>query len=178
MLFMNDWKNMLTFDPIEPLLKSNHEAIKYYTKRDLLKQTTNSPTTLWKLPEPNKILKKQLSNGSWEYPGKYPEKYPDVNYSLFETFKRLQVLICKYDFTKSHPAIRTACEYILECQTQEGDIRGIYASQYHPHYHAIITEILIQAGYENDPRIHKGIKWLLSVRMNYGGGHHLYSLKD
>ncbi len=168
LLVVNDWRRMLRYDPIERLLCSNHEAVRFFTKRDLLSKKSAS-SSLWELKEPQSIIRKQLRDGSWKYPGRYPEKYPDVNYSLIETFKRLQVLVHKYGFNKSHPVIRDGCEYMISCQTPEGDIRGVYASQYHPHYQGIFTELLVEAGYGDDSRVHKGIKWILSVRVSDGG---------
>lgn len=157
------------YDPIEPLINSNHKAVQHLANRDLLHKQKEPVTNLWALPEPKKLLKKQQTNGSWKYPGKYPDKYPDVNYNLLETYKRLRILVGKYNLDKTHPAIENAAEYILSCQTSEGDIRGIYADQYAPNYNGVILEYLIKAGYSYDPRIHRCIEWLLSVQMEDGG---------
>ena len=127
---------------------------------------------LWRLPEPVKLLKRQQKDGSWKYPGKYPEKYPDVDYRLLETFKRIRILVGKYGLNASHQAIDKAAEYIFSCQTEEGDIRGIYASQYHPHYDGLILEYLVKAGYGNDSRVKLCLEWLLSIQMNDGGWAH------
>lgn len=168
-MIIMDWIEIFKYNPIEPLLNSRHKAIQYVTKRDLLEINIDLVTSLWTLPEPIKLLKKQQKDGSWKYPGKYPSKYPDVNYNLLETYKRLRILIGKYNLNKSHPAIEKGAEYIFSCQTEEGDIRGIYASQYHPHYDALILEYLIKAGYTNDTRIRRCIEWLLAVQMDDGG---------
>jgi hypothetical protein len=71
--------------------------------------------------------------------------------------------------TKEHPSIKRAAEYLFSCQTQEGDIRGILANQYAPYYTGAILYLLIRAGFQNDPRIDKGMQWLLSMRQNDGG---------
>ena len=166
------WRSRLRRDPLEPLLASEHEAVLYFTRRDLLDEDVRSVSTLWDLPEPLKLLKRQREDGSWAYPGKNPERYPDVNYSLVETYKRLRLLVGKYGFDRSHPSIERAAEYILSCQTEEGDIRGAYASQYHPHYDGVFLEYLIKAGYQDDPRVKRCLEWLLSVRMEDGGWAH------
>jgi hypothetical protein len=54
-------------------------------------------------------------------------------------------------------------------QTKEGDIRGIFGSQYAPHYTAGIIELLIKAGYQDDPRITKAIGWFRDIQGDDGG---------
>jgi hypothetical protein len=169
---MERWKDGFTFDPVAPLLNSKYEPVRYFTRRDLLDEDTGPTSDLWGLPEPKRLLRHQLDDGSWKYPGKNPEKYPDVNYRLLETYKRLRLLVGKYGFNRSHPAIERAAEYVFSCQTGEGDIRGVYANQYHPHYDGVFLEFLIKAGYPDDPRVEKCLKWLLSVRMDDGGWAH------
>ncbi len=169
---MTDWRDALRLDPVEPLRASEHEAIRYFVERDLLGEDVEPVSVLWDLPEPRRLLRRQGEDGSWTYPGKYPEKYPDVNYRLLETYKRLRLLVGKYGFDRSHPAIDGAAEYVLSCQTKEGDIRGIYASQYHPHYDSLLLEYLIKAGYQDDPRVKRCMNWMLSIQMEDGGWAH------
>jgi len=82
---------------------------------------------------------------------------------------------------KNHPAIRKASEYLFSCQTEEGNIMGILANQYTPYYTGAIMYLLIKAGYENDPRIEKGFKWLLIMRQDDGsrviGSHGMIGVK-
>jgi hypothetical protein len=66
--------------------------------------------------------------------------------------------------TRAHPAVQRAAECLFSFQTDEGDFRGIYGTQYTPHYTAGIMELLIKAGYANDERIARGFAWLLSMR--------------
>lgn len=169
---MSLWREKLRRDPIEPLVDSKYEAVRYFMRRDLLDVGVDPVSVLWDLPEPGKLLKRQQEDGSWVYPGKNPEKYPDVNYRLLETFKRLRLLVGKYGFDRSHPAIERAAEYVLSCQTEEGDIRGAYASQYHPHYDGVFLEYLIKAGYQDDSRVKRCLEWLLSVQMDDSGWAH------
>ncbi|MGZ7208460.1 MAG: prenyltransferase/squalene oxidase repeat-containing protein [Methanobacterium sp.] len=70
---------------------------------------------------------------------------------------------------RNHESIKKASEYLFSCQSDEGDIRGILANQYAPYYTGAIMYLLIKAGYENDPKIEKGFKWLLNMRQNDGG---------
>jgi len=164
------WKNHLKYDPIPPLLSSNNEAIEYFVKRDLLQEKVGAIKKLWNLPDAVKILKKQQDGGFWIYPGKIKENLRwQEDYNQIETFRNLGILIEKYGFNKNHPSIQKAANYLFSKQTSEGDIRGIYATQYSPNYTAAILELLLKAGYTDDPRIKKGFDWLLSIRQDDGG---------
>jgi hypothetical protein len=156
-------------DSVKPLLGSAYPAIRYYARRDLLGEEVEPIQMLWGLPEPKKLLRHQRGDGSWPVPPKYPEKYPDMNYPLIETFRRLRELVGKYEMDRSHPQIEAAAELVFTFQTAEGDIRGFYVDQYAPHYTGLLAEILTVAGYRDDPRIDKAAKWLIKVRQEDGG---------
>ena len=159
----------LRTDPIPSLLSSGSQALLYFVRRDLLGERSGPVEGLWELPASSRILGKQQENGSWRYPGKNRELYPETNYDLLETFRQLGILVEKYGLDRRHPQIMRAAEFVLSCQTGEGDIRGILGTQYMPYYHAVISELLIKAGYADDPRILTGLNWLLSMRQDDGG---------
>lgn len=165
---MRYWQSKLKYNPIKPLLESDDDSIIYFTKRDLLEDNIKPIECLWALPEVQKILKKQLPDGSWKPKGQKNEN-SEVKYPLIETWRQSRVLIQQYEMNKKHPAIEKASEYLFSFQTGEGDIRGILANQYAPYYTGAIIYLLIKAGYENDPRIEKGLNWLLKMRQNGGG---------
>ena len=164
---MTDWLLRLKYSPIKPLLESKNKVIINFTKRDLLEEKVDPLDFLWDLPEVQRILNKQVDDGSWPVRGK--NNTIGVKYPLIETWKQLRFLIERYEMNNTHPAIRQAAEYIFSCQTDEGDIRGILANQYAPYYTGAIMYLLIKAGYEDDPRIRKGFEWLLNMRQNDGG---------
>ncbi len=166
---MNSWRNELKVDPVPGLISKENKAINYFTKRNLLDRNIGSVETLWKLKEVEKILKKQQSDGSWKYPCGNKHIRSQENYDQIETYRILRDLIEKYGFTREHEAIKKAAEFFFQFQTDEGDFRGIYGTQYTPTYTPAIMELLIKAGYENDPHILKGFDWLLSVRQDDGG---------
>lgn len=91
------------------------------------------------------------------------------NYCQIETYRQLSLLVEMYGFTKEHRSIRNAAEFLFSFQAEEGDFRGIYGTQYATTYQGAIMEVLIKAGYADDPRIENGFKWLLSVRQDDGG---------
>jgi len=166
---MSNWQQHLRYDPLSPLLSSNHPCISYFTRRDLLDEVVGPISDIWALPEPQKILRKQREDGSWDCPGKKQDVYPPHHYSLVETWKQFLVLVGKYEFTIEHPVARTAAEYLLSCQTDEGDIRGMIGNQYATYYTGAILSLLIQAGYQDEERVEKGMTWLLSMRQDDGG---------
>jgi len=166
---LTKWVAQLRFDPIPTLLSSGNEAVVSFTKRDLLEQEVGPIDYIWQLPEVQKILRKQQPDGSWNYTGKKKVNYPKHHYPLLQTWKTFRVLVEQYELAKKHHAARKAAEFLFSCQTEQGDIRGMLANQYATYYTGAILALLIKAGYEDDPRIEKGIKWLLSMRQDDGG---------
>jgi hypothetical protein len=164
-----NWVASLGVDPLPTLLSGGDRALEFFVRRNLLGEEVGPVEMLWTLPAAQKLADKQQANGSWRYPGKNRDGYPETNYDLLETYRSLRVLVEQYGLHRGHPAIARAAEYVFSCQTDEGDIRGILGTQYMPYYHAVISELLIKAGYAEDPRIEKGMAWLLSMRQDDGG---------
>ncbi len=157
---MQPWRQQLRFDPLPPLLASEVEPLRYFVRRDLLDEPVEPPDTLWQLPDAQKILRKQQADGSWPHAG--ASEHPAVNYPLIETWKQFRFLIEMYGFTRASPHAQKAAEFLFSCQTEEGDIRGMLANQYATYYTGAILSLLIQAGYGEDPRVERGLQWLLS----------------
>lgn len=166
---MEKWLNLLKYNPLPPLLSSNNPAIVFFTKRDLQNERFNQIESLWELPAAKSIVKRQQPDGSWKYPGAKLNIRSQQNYNQIETYRFVGELVEKYGFNNSSDVLRKAADFLFSFQTSEGDFRGIYGSQYSPNYSAAIMELLIKSGYENDPRIERGFRWLLSCRQNDGG---------
>jgi len=166
---LNDWRSVLKYDPVAPLLKTGNTAIEYFARRDLVEEPVDPIGSIWNLPEAQKIIKKQQANGSWKSTNKNRLRYTDVNYDLIETWRWFRFIIDQYEFDRSDQATEKAAEYVFSCQTEEGDIRGILANQYAMYYSGVILSLLIKAGYQEDPRVEKGMQWLLTFRQNDGG---------
>lgn len=166
---MESWREQLRFDPLPALRASDNEALLYFVTRDLLGDEAGPAEVLWELPEVTNILKKQREDGSWKYPGGKKDVRAQRNYNQLQTYRSLGQLVEKYGLSQQHPAIRSAAGFLFTFQTEDGDFRGIYRDQYTPNYSAAIMELLIKAGYQDDPRIEKGFAWLLSIRQDDGG---------
>jgi hypothetical protein len=165
---MKSWRSHLRYDPIPPLLASGNEALQYFVRRDLLDEATGPADCLWQLPEAQKILKKQLPNGSFAFPsGK--NKHAAIDFSLIETWRQFRYLVDVFGMSKDHPPTERAAEFILSRQTREGDFRGFIANQYATYYTGAILSLLIPAGYAEDQRVERGIRWLLGMRQKDGG---------
>jgi len=120
---------------------------------------------LWQLPAARRILKRQRPDGSWDWPVS-KKKHRDIRYNLIETWKQFRFLVEQYGFHREDPSTGRAAEFLFSCQTKAGDIRGFLANQYATYYTGAVLSLLIQAGYEDDPRTEKGLQWLLSMRQN------------
>jgi hypothetical protein len=166
---MQDWLTKLNLNPLPPLVECDNRAIVYFAEKDCKDKTNISREVIQALVEPQHLLKKQLDNGSWKYPGRLSEIRMQENYNQIETFRNIGFLIEKYDFDRTHPAMEKAAEYLFTFQTEEGDFRVAYGNQYATTYSAMITELLIKGGYGSDPRIEKSLEWFLSIRQNDGG---------
>jgi hypothetical protein len=163
------WLDAMQVDPLPALLAWEDPALLYPVRRDLLEEPAEPVESLWQGAEVSRLLRKQQAGGSWRYPGKSYNPETGTQYDLLETYRNLRVLLEMYGLHRGHPALGKAAEYVLTYQTDEGDIRGIIGNQYMPYYHGAILELLIKAGYTGDPRIEKGLAWLLSVRQDDGG---------
>lgn len=163
------WKSNLSIDPLPVLLGGGDPALAYFTCRDLLDRQVEPVESLWELPEAQELFDSQQVDGSWHYPPKGTDPRTGANYDLLQTYRTLGRLVELHGLRREHPAIAKCAEYIFSCQTAEGDIRGILGNQYMPYYHGAILTPLIKAGYADDPRVQKGLDWLLSMRQEDGG---------
>jgi len=166
---MERWQNKFHYNQIPTLLALQNKAIEYFVRRDLLNENVGSVEILWELPVAKKLINRQKENGAWKYPSGKKHLRSQENYNQLETFRNLGFLVEKYGFNRNHSSIQKAAEYLFTGQTDEGDFRGIYGTQYATTYHSAIMELLIKAGYHHDPHIEKGFTWLLSMRQHDGG---------
>ena len=162
------WMKQLGYDPLPALLAVNNEAINFFARRDLMNETPGPVSALWDLPAVSRLVRKQQPGGFWDYPAKGTLR-SETNYNQLETYRNLGFLVEKFGLNKKHATIREAAAFLFSCQSGEGDFRGIYGNQYSPNYSAGIMELLIKAGYGNDPHVKKGFDWLLSIRQDDGG---------
>jgi hypothetical protein len=162
------WLHSLRFDPIPPLVAGRNPAVRYWAIRDLTHGSVGTPKEiLWDLPVPRGIVRRQGTDGSWTYPGRRPRAGTD--YNLLETYRQLGFLVEMFGLTREHPALAAAAEFVFSHQSAQGDLRGIYGNQYSPNYTAGFLELLVKAGYPEDPRVELAFNWLEAMRQDDGG---------
>ena len=154
---MDNWIKILAVNPVKQLLSSGDDTLTYYVERDIL-DNKNNKTIFNK--ETDQIIKNQQSDGSWIFRSSSVKQYPSINHNLIETFKSIRILVGKYEMDRSSESISRCADYIFNCQTSEGDIRGILGNQYMPYYCGVLVEYLIKAGYEDDKRLHTNQLWI------------------
>jgi len=164
----NQWNRCLNRAVIG-LLNTGEQAVIYFTRRDLLGESVGPLEKVWNLPEPLRIIRKQQPDGSWKGPVRKTVVFPENHSDLVATFKSFRMLIERYEYSRDSEVAESAAEFLFSFQTAEGDIRGFIANQYATYYTGAVLSLLIQAGYAEDPRIEKGIQWLLSMRQSDGG---------
>lgn len=163
------WRQVLRVDPLPLLLGGRNPAIVFCARRDLLGERTGPASSLWDTPAARRILRRQNADGSWTYPGGHERIRSRENYDQLETFRQLGVLVEKHGLSREHPALARAAEHLFSCQASEGDFRGIYGNQYATTYTGAILELLVKAGYGDDPRAQQAYRWLLAARQDDGG---------
>ena len=164
------WARPLRYNPLPPLIASPNACLAHAVRRDLLDGDPGPARDLWALPEAGRLLRRQLPDGSWPYPGGGVPRYREFeDYAQIETYRTLGILVEKFAATRRLAALERAAEFMFSRQTAAGDFRGIYGRQYTPNYTAGILELLVKAGYARDPRVQRAFAWLLHIRQEDGG---------
>ena len=166
---MSEWTKRLKRDVVGMLVGSNDPAISYLARRDLLGERLSGAGALWNLPDCSRVVARQRADGSWRYPGGNQVVRSQTNYDQLETYRQFGILVYRFELNRRHPAIDRAARFLLSFQTDAGDFRGIYGSQFTPNYSAAITELLVKAGYGSSPEVARSMRWLLSMRQDDGG---------
>ncbi len=151
------------------LLSFEDPALAFFARRDLLEEDPGDPSSLWELIEVRKVLEKQHPDGYWPYPSRAKGAHPTENYHILQTYRTLGILIDMYGMDRAHPALARAGDYLFLQQSEQGDFRGIFGSQYAPHYSAGILELLIRAGFEDRPGVERCFGWFENTRQEEGG---------
>lgn len=155
-------------DPVAPLLAAGGPAIAWAVRHDLFHEQLDA-RALWDLPAVVRARRTQNPDGSWTYRGGTAAIRPPEDYDQLATYTCLLELVSKYRLDRREALIERAAEFLLRFQKPEGDLRGIYGTQYTPNYTADILRLLIEAGYGDDARVLNGLEWLLSMRLDDGG---------
>jgi hypothetical protein len=161
---------------VEYLLARGHLPILYWLKKDILCVPADRELkNLEKYGARIRILEEQLPDGSWR---EKRASGPSVRASGPPTSPEVLTLqnVCRlYDFAcdAETAGLRNAVHFLLGTQSRDGCFRAGTNEDYPLTFHALNLEILCRFGFDGDPRVEKGFRWLL--RQGRGKGEWLAS---
>lgn len=174
---MENWKSLLNADATDWLLEEDNPSVRYFTLTDILDMQENDPAVLearqaiMQEGAVHDILERQRTPEYLSaYPRFYTYKYRGLVWSL--------ILLAELG-AKRTPEIEALCEYILE-NSQEPLQGGFSQNTAIKTGGGRMTEVipcltgnmvfaLLRFGYQDDPRLQKGIEWLTTyMRFNDG----------
>lgn len=174
---MGDWTSVLKGDPTQWLLEEDNPSVRYFTLRDILEKPREDNDVQAAKEQimksgivPRMLEAQQNPDYLKAYPRFYTYKYKGLVWSLI-AYAELGAQMT--------PQIREQCEYILQnCQepTQGGFSQSIAVkagggriTEVIPCLSGNMVYSLITLGYLDDPRVQKGIDWLVNF-MKYNDG--------
>lgn len=108
------------------------------------------------------ILKKQNPKGYWESGRSfYRPKYTATNWQL--------LVLSDLGLTLEVPSIKRVCELYLNKESKPE--RGLGGRGSEACFTGNLTRMMIRFGYADDPRIKKGLDWLVKAQKEDGGWH-------
>jgi hypothetical protein len=165
------WLDALRGDPLPWLLGEDDPSIRYWTLLELLEHPADDAEVLhareaiMSHPPVAALLSAQKRGGYWVKRDYYLPKH-------YGTFWTLTVL-ADMGLTAENEHVARACEFMFTFQRENGAFcrkrrvagKGIdWSDEPEPCTHARILRFLIQFGYSQDPRVRRGIDWLLAAQ--------------
>jgi len=175
--FPSGWRARLGRDPVPILLREGSEALVARVRRDLI-DDDEAPRAdeVLTYAEVKSFLRKQEKNGA--FPAKPPEKAigPARFARAVATLRGLERM-ADFGLRRTEDPVSRAAELLLASQNDDGGI-GDFAVGETPearartvavHFHGWALSALCRAGYDDDPRIEQGFRYLLANRQADGG---------
>jgi hypothetical protein len=170
---MSDWKSLLKGYPIDWLLENDNPSVRYFALIDILERRNDDPdvseakAAIMETGVVRDILAKQKNEGYWGTATSfYTAKYKGTVWQL--------LVLAELGANGKDERIRKACEFILEnSQDRESwgfspweSVRtggGRYAGVI-PCLTGNMVWSLVRLGYLGDPRIQRGIEWIVKYQ--------------
>jgi len=170
---MSNWKSLLKADPTGWLLEKDNPSIRYFTLTDILGKPENDSEVreakdeIMEVGAVPKILAKQSNEGYWETPKDfYKPKYKGTVWQL--------LILAELGADGKNESIRKACEFILE-NSQDHESSGFSVNssvKTDGGMHSMVLPCLtgnmiwslIRFGYLEDPRVQRGIDWIVTYQ--------------
>jgi hypothetical protein len=170
---MADWKSVLKANSVDWLLEKENPSVRYFTLSQILGKSQTSSEVQEAKKEimltgvVPKILAKQKDGGYWEAPERfYTAKYRGTVWQL--------IILSELGVDGKDARVKGACEFILEnSQDREsgGFSIGARAKAGGGRYSGVIPCLtgnmvfsLIRLGYLDDPRVKRGIEWIVKYQ--------------
>jgi hypothetical protein len=170
---LSGWKSTLKADPTEWLLEEENPSVQYFVLTNILQHSESEPEAktakqrIMKIGVVPKILNKQKEDGFWGKPEDFyiRSKYKGTVWSL--------ILLAEFDADGKDERVRKACEFILKnSQDRESGGFAYLGSPTGGGRHSAVVPCLtgnmvfslIRLGYLEDPRIQRGIDWIVKCQ--------------
>ncbi len=170
---MSNWRSLLRADATSWLLENDNPSVQYFTLTDILEKQENDPEVNKARKEimesglVPKILAQQKNGDHWGVPTTfYTAKYKGTVWQL--------LVLAEFGADGKDGRIRKACEFILE-NSQDRESGGF--SPWHsvktgggrhlgviPCLTGNMVWGLIRFGYFDDPRVQRGIDWIVKYQ--------------
>ena len=170
---MDDWRSILKADPTEWLLERENPSVRYFTLTEVLGKSENDPAVketkedIMKTGAVPSILATQNKDGYWEGLTRfYTAKYKGTVWQL--------LVLGELGADGKDERIKKACEFILE-NSQDNESGGFSMntsastgggrhSEVIPCLTGNMVWALIRLGYLKDPRVQRGIDWIVTYQ--------------
>lgn len=170
---MSDWRSFLKADPTEWLLEKDNPSVQYLALTEILNQPENDPEMkeakdeIMEVGAVPKILARQSNEGYWETLNDlYTPKYKGTVWQL--------MILAELGADGKNECIRKACEFLLDnsqdresggfSNRQSAKTGGGTHSGVMPCLTGNMVWSLIRFGYLEDPRVQRGIDWIVTYQ--------------
>jgi len=170
---MSNWRSLLKADPTGWLLEKDNPSVRYFTLTDILGKPENdsevreAKNEIMETGVVPKILNKQKNAGNWEAPENFyiRSKYKGTVWQL--------IILAELGAHGKDERVRKACEFILENSQDRGSGGFSYlrAETDGGRYSGVLPCLtgnmvwsLIRFGYLDDPRVQRGINWIVTYQ--------------
>jgi hypothetical protein len=175
--FPSGWRARLGRDPVPILLREGSDALVSRVRRDLIDDDeAPAAAEILTYAEVKAFLRKQDKQGA--FPAKPPEKTlgPAKFARAVATLRALERM-ADYGLRRSEEAVARAADLLLGSQDSDGGIGDLTLGETPEargkavaiHFQGWALSVLCRTGFDDDPRVERGFRYLLANRQADGG---------